>query len=142
MSVEARRKPRGLSATLSQREGDGKLIGLPSVRLVASAAEAKRQAQMLAPSLGLKVYGLTLALTQRNPPPVPKSRQKPADTRFKAVVGPAHPRLLAVSRDALAGLAKNCSRLGLALDAALVSDDPRFCSRHRLKAADGGRTGL
>jgi hypothetical protein len=50
--------PEGLMATLSQRDGDGKLIGHPSVGLVASAAEAKQRAKTLARSLGLKVYGL------------------------------------------------------------------------------------
>ena len=73
--------PEGLTASLSQRDGDSKLIGHPSIRLVANAAEAKQQAQMLAQSLGLKVYGFTVALTQRNPPPVAKSRQKPLPTR-------------------------------------------------------------
>ena len=47
----------GLLATLAQRDGDGKLIGHPSVRPVANAAEAKQQAKTLAKSLGLKVYG-------------------------------------------------------------------------------------
>jgi|SRR5215469_239314 len=73
--------PEGFKATLLQRDGDGKLIGHPSVRLVASAAEAKQQAETLARSLGLKVYGFTVALTQRIPSPVPKSRQKPLPTR-------------------------------------------------------------
>lgn len=50
--------PEGLMATLSQRDGDGKPIGQPSVGIVASTAEAKRRAKTLAQSLGLKVYGL------------------------------------------------------------------------------------
>ena len=54
--------PEGLTATLSLRDGDGKLIGHPSVRLVANAAEAKQQAQIVAQSLGFKVYGFTVAL--------------------------------------------------------------------------------
>jgi len=57
MSVHLRleESPEG-SATLSQH---GKLIGHPSVRRVASAAEAKRQAQMLALAgiKGLRSHG-------------------------------------------------------------------------------------
>jgi|SRR5215469_14271338 len=71
----------GLVATLSQRDGDGKLIGDPSVGLVGSAAEAKQRAKTLAQSLGLKVYGFTVSLPQRNSLPVPKNRHKPLPTR-------------------------------------------------------------
>lgn len=64
--------PEGLMATLSQRDSDGKLIGRPSVGLVASAAEAKQRAKTLAQSLGLKVYGLIdktkSAAGQKKPP--------------------------------------------------------------------------
>jgi hypothetical protein len=49
--------PEGLVATLSQRDDAGKLVGHPSVGLVASAAEGKQLAKTLAQSLGLKVYG-------------------------------------------------------------------------------------
>jgi hypothetical protein len=48
----------GLVATISQRDDAGKVIGRPSVRLVASKDEAKQQAKTLARSLGLKVYGI------------------------------------------------------------------------------------
>lgn len=48
--------PEGLTATLSQRDEDGKLIGDPSIGLVASAAEGRQLAKTLARSLGLKVY--------------------------------------------------------------------------------------
>jgi alkylated DNA nucleotide flippase Atl1 len=45
----------GVMATLSQRD-EGKVIGRPSVRLVASAAAARQLAKTLAQSLRLKVY--------------------------------------------------------------------------------------
>ncbi|MGH7063257.1 MAG: hypothetical protein ACREET_04175 [Stellaceae bacterium] len=48
----------GLTATISQRDVDGKAIGDPSVGLVASTAEARQLAKTLAQSLGLKVYGV------------------------------------------------------------------------------------
>jgi hypothetical protein len=48
----------GMVATISQRDDAGKLIGRPSVSLVASKGEAKQQAKTLARSLGLKVYGI------------------------------------------------------------------------------------
>lgn len=48
----------GLTATISQRDVDGKAIGHPSVGLVASTAEARQLAKTLAQSLGLKVYGV------------------------------------------------------------------------------------
>jgi hypothetical protein len=48
----------GLVATISQRDGAGKVVGAPSVSLVETKEEAKRQAKMLARSLGLKVYGI------------------------------------------------------------------------------------
>ena len=48
----------GLVATISQRDDAGKMIGRPSVFLVASREEAKQQAKTLARSLGLKVYGI------------------------------------------------------------------------------------
>ena len=59
-------------ATLSQRNSNGKLIGHPSVGLVASAEEAKHRAKTLAQSLGLKVYGFIdktkAAAGQKKPP--------------------------------------------------------------------------
>lgn len=48
----------GLVATISQRDDAGKVIGRPSVFLVASREEAKQQAKTLARSLGLKAYGI------------------------------------------------------------------------------------
>lgn len=48
----------GLVASLFQRDDEGKVIGHPSVGLVASATEAKQLAKTLALSLGLKVYGV------------------------------------------------------------------------------------
>ena len=48
----------GLVATISQRDDEGKVIGRPSVSLVASKEEAKQQAKTLARSLGLKLYGI------------------------------------------------------------------------------------
>jgi hypothetical protein len=46
----------GVMATLSQRDDEGKVIGHPTVGLVASATEARKLAKTLAQSLGLKVY--------------------------------------------------------------------------------------
>ena len=48
----------GYLATLSERDGRGKVVGHPSVFHVSSKEEAKRQAKTLAQSLGLKVYGI------------------------------------------------------------------------------------
>jgi hypothetical protein len=48
----------GLVATISQRDDAGKVVGTPSVLLVGTKEEAKRQAKTLARSLGLKVYGI------------------------------------------------------------------------------------
>lgn len=48
----------GLVATISQRDEGGKVIGLPSVSLVANKEAAKQQAKTLARLLGLKVYGI------------------------------------------------------------------------------------
>ena len=47
----------GLVATISQRDGIGKVVGKPSVFLVGSKEEAKQQAKTLTRSLGLGVYG-------------------------------------------------------------------------------------
>jgi hypothetical protein len=44
-------------ATISQRDGVGKVFGKPSVFLVESKEEAKQQAKRLTRSLGLRVYG-------------------------------------------------------------------------------------
>jgi hypothetical protein len=48
----------GFVATISQRDDAGKVIGTPSVLLVASKEEARQQAKRLARSLGLKVFGI------------------------------------------------------------------------------------
>ena len=48
--------PKGVVATLFQRDDEGKVIGHPSVGHVASATEARQLAKTLAQSLGLKVY--------------------------------------------------------------------------------------
>ena len=47
----------GLVATISQRDGVGKVVGRPTVFLVESKEEAKQQAKTLTRSLGLGVYG-------------------------------------------------------------------------------------
>jgi len=47
----------GLVATISQRDGVGKVVGKPSIFLVASKDEAKQQAKIFTRSLGLRVYG-------------------------------------------------------------------------------------
>jgi hypothetical protein len=47
----------GLVATISQRDGVGKVVGKPSVFLVESKEEAKQQAKTLTRSLGLGGYG-------------------------------------------------------------------------------------
>ena len=47
----------GLVATISQRDGVGKLTGKPLVFLIESKEEAKQQARTLTRSLGLGVYG-------------------------------------------------------------------------------------
>jgi len=47
----------GLVATISQRDGVGKVVGKPSVFLVESKEDAKQQAKTLTRSLGLGGYG-------------------------------------------------------------------------------------
>ena len=47
----------GMVATISQRDGVGKVVGKPSVFLVENKEEAKQQAKTLTRSLGLGVYG-------------------------------------------------------------------------------------
>ena len=58
----------GFVATLSQRDDRGRVIGHPSVFLVASKEKAKQQAKTLARSLGLKVYGFVDKTDTRSPP--------------------------------------------------------------------------
>jgi hypothetical protein len=64
----------GIMATISQRDDAGKVVGSPSVTLVATKDEAKQQAKSLARSLGLKVYGVvdkTVAVEETQPWLVP-----------------------------------------------------------------------
>lgn len=71
----------GLLATLSQRDGDGKLIGHPSVKPIANVAEAKLQAKTLAQSLGLKVYGfIDKTKSAARPTKPPKAIADPGDS--------------------------------------------------------------
>jgi hypothetical protein len=49
--------PEGIVATITQRDGAGKVFGKPSVFLVESREEAKQHAKMLTRSLGLRGYG-------------------------------------------------------------------------------------
>lgn len=60
----------GMLATISERNDSGKVVGHPSVCLVASKDEAKQKAKALARSLGLKVYGIVdkTGLEQASPP--------------------------------------------------------------------------
>lgn len=59
----------GLVATISQRDAAGKVVGHPSVAVVASKEEAKRNAKALARSLGLKVYGIVDKTKVEEAPP-------------------------------------------------------------------------
>jgi hypothetical protein len=82
LKIEERRA--GLVATISQRDGEGNVIGHPSVELVASAAEAKQLAKTLAQSLGLKVYGMvdkTKSAAHPGKPPgtIAKAARRDAD---------------------------------------------------------------
>ena len=49
--------PEGLVATITQRDGVGKVFGKPSVFLVESREEAEQHAKTLTRSLGLRGYG-------------------------------------------------------------------------------------
>jgi hypothetical protein len=69
----------GVMATLSQRDDQGKVIGRPSVELVASAAEARQLAKTLAQSLGLKVYHVIVKTRSASRP------EKPSETTPKTV---------------------------------------------------------
>ena len=68
---------KGLVATISQRDGNGKLIGDPSVQSVSSAMEARQLAKKLARSLGLRAYGV-IDKTKRSTPQG-KPPEGPAD---------------------------------------------------------------
>jgi hypothetical protein len=75
----------GVMATLSQRDNDGKVIGHPSVGLVASATEARALAKTLAQSLGLKVYRVIDKTKAASRP------EKPSETTPKTVQHDADP---------------------------------------------------
>lgn len=100
----------GVMATLSQRDDEGKVIGHPSVGLVASAAEAKELAKTLAQSLGLKVYRVIDKTKSANRP------EKPSETAAKTVQRDAAPG--AAKREPppwlVPGLASLCSPLAYA----------------------------
>jgi hypothetical protein len=85
--------PKGLMATLSQRDRDGKAIGHPSVGPVASTAEARRLAKTLARSLGLKVYGVidktkSAARPEKPPEADAKSAHRDADSTVATDAAP------------------------------------------------------
>lgn len=87
----------GLLATLSQRDGDGKPVGQPSVGIVASAAEAKGLAKTLAQSLGLKVYGFidkTKSAAGPEKPPKAGADAGDGDRRSNAANGEPPPWLV------------------------------------------------
>jgi hypothetical protein len=74
----------GVMATLSQRDDQGKVLGHPSARLVASAAEARQLAKTLAQSLGLKVYHVIVktqsaSRAEKSSETTPKTAQHHAD---------------------------------------------------------------
>jgi hypothetical protein len=48
----------GLVATISQRDGNGKVTSRPSIFLVETKDEAKQRAKALARTLGLNTYGV------------------------------------------------------------------------------------
>jgi hypothetical protein len=57
----------GLVATISQRDGDGKITGRPSIFLVGDKEEAKQRAKAVARGLGLKTYGVVDRTRTRTP---------------------------------------------------------------------------
>jgi hypothetical protein len=72
----------GLVATISQRDGDGKITGRPSIFLVRGKEsiflvrgkeEAKKRAKAVAQALGLKTYGVVDKTSSRMPSPIPPS---------------------------------------------------------------------
>jgi hypothetical protein len=60
----------GLVATISQRDGDGKITGRPSIFLVGDKEEAKQRAKAVARGLGLKTYGVVDRTRTRTPPAI------------------------------------------------------------------------
>jgi len=60
----------GLVATISQRDGDGKITGRPSIFLVGGKDEAKQRAKAVARGLGLKTYRVLDRTRTRRPSPI------------------------------------------------------------------------
>jgi hypothetical protein len=88
MSVHLRieKTQEGVTATLSQRDDEGKVIGDPSVGLVAGPAEARQLAKALAQSLGLKVFRVIDKTKSASQPGKPsKTPEKPSETNGKTM---------------------------------------------------------
>jgi hypothetical protein len=64
---------KGLIATISQRDADGKVTGRPSIVLVQTKEEAKLKAKALARTLGLKTYGIVDKTGKVAMPPTPNA---------------------------------------------------------------------
>jgi hypothetical protein len=64
---------KGLIATISQRDADGKITGRPSIVLVQTKEEAKLKAKALARTLGLKTYGIVDKTGKVAMPPTPNA---------------------------------------------------------------------
>jgi hypothetical protein len=64
---------KGLIATISQRDADGKITGQPSIVLVRTKEEAKLKAKALARTLGLKTYGIVDKTGKVAMPPTPNA---------------------------------------------------------------------
>ena len=61
----------GLLATISKRDGDGKIVGPPRIFLVRTKEEAKKRASAVAKGLGLTSYRImdkSQTAQQQNPP--------------------------------------------------------------------------
>ena len=68
LKIEDTRK--GLVATISQRDDDGKTYGRPSIFLVGDKEEAKQRARAVARGLGLKTYRVLDRTGSRMSPPI------------------------------------------------------------------------
>jgi predicted dinucleotide-binding enzyme len=68
LKIEDTRK--GLVATISQRDDDGKTNGRPSIFLVGDKEEAKQKARAVARGLGLKTYRVFDMTRSRMPPTI------------------------------------------------------------------------
>jgi hypothetical protein len=88
MSVHLRieKSQEGVTATLSQRDDEGKVIGHPSVGLVGSPAEARQLAKALAQSLGLKVFRVIDKTKSASQP------EKPSETAANTIQLDAGPK--------------------------------------------------